>query len=435
MAETRTREHAHGPGGGTDPGRANRDGRTTGMTVRMTAGGYVLAAFAALVSGLSLAGAAPGRASAAYVAAGIAVAILLVGSVVIHEAGHILVARRYGAPARDILVGFFGPAQHGGADLPGPRAQWRAALAGPAASLALAAIAGGSAAGLDALGIDRLPMLILGYTAVANAAFGVLSLLPGTGPDGGRIVRALTWARTGNPAKADLVSARAGQVTGVALIAGGLLLFAGPGYLAGLWLTLIGVLGFATSRSQARRSMVARALAGLEVSDILPVGVTEPESQPSWQTVATFLEAQGLGGGPPQGRAAAVYPLHDFDGRPAGLLTLGQLAMVPADRQDGVRLRDVATPRAHLVTTTPDELLTSLIGRMSGWPAIPAAAHTAGHALVLDPDGGLVGVVTPADLARAAQLGALRQRSAADDRAPDDAARDNTGFPTRLWVP
>ncbi len=410
MTQTRTREHASGPGGGTDPGRTNRDGRMTGMTVRITAGGYLLAAFAALVSGLSLAGAAPGRASAAYVAAGIGVAILLVGSVAIHEAGHILVARRYGAPARDILVGFFGPAQHGGADLPGPRAQWRAALAGPAASLALAALAGGSAAGLDALGIDRLPMLILGYTAVANAAFGLLSLLPGTGPDGGRIVRALTWARTGNPAKADLVSARAGQITGVALVAGGLVLFVGPGYLAGLWLTLIGVLAFATSRAQARRSLVAGALAGLEVSDILPPGVAEPDSQPAWQTVATFLEAQGLSGAQP-GRAAAVYPLHDFDGRPAGLLTLIQLAAVPAERRDAVRLRDVATPRAHLVTTTPDEPLTSLIGRMSGWPAIPAAVHTAGHALVLGPDGELAGVVTPADLARAAQLGALRQRS------------------------
>lgn len=416
MTQTRTREHASGPGGGTDPGRTNRDGRMTGMTVRITAGGYLLGAFAALVSGLSLAGAAPGRASAAYVAAGIAVAILLVGSVAIHEAGHILVARRYGAPARDILVGFFGPAQHGGADLPGPRAQWRAALAGPAASLALAALAGGSAAGLDALGIDRLPMLILGYTAVANAAFGLLSLLPGTGPDGGRIVRALTWARTGNPAKADLVSARAGQVTGVALVAGGLVLFAGPGYLAGLWLTLIGVLAFATSRAQARRSLVASALAGLEVSDILPPGVAEPDSQPAWQTVATFLETQGLSGAPQPGRAAAgwpaaVYPLHDFDGRPAGLLTLSQLAAVPAERRDAVRLRDVATPQAHLVTTTPDEPLTSLIGRMSGWPAIPAAVHTAGHALVLGPDGELAGVVTPPDLARAAQLGALRQRS------------------------
>jgi Zn-dependent protease len=408
----------------------------------MTGGGYLLAAFAALVSGLSLAGTAPGRGSAAYLAAGVAVAILLVGSVVIHEAGHILVARRHGAPARDITVGFFGPAQHGGAELPGPRAQWRVALAGPAASLALAVLTGGSAAGLAVLGIDRLPMLILGYTAVANAALGVLSLLPGTGPDGGRIVRALTWARTGNPAKADLVTARAGQVTGAVLVAAGLILFAGPGYLAGLWLALIGVLAFASSRAQVRRSLVATALAGLRVSDIVPEGPAAPESQPSWLTVADFLDAQGLGGKTaaarhdraPAGSTAAVFPLHDFDGRPSGLLTLSQLAAVPAGRQDDLRLRDVATPRAHLVTTTPDEPLTSLIGRMSGWPAVPAAVHTAGHALVLGPEGELAGVLTPADLARAAQLGALRQRAATDDAATDSAADDTADFPSRLWA-
>jgi Zn-dependent protease len=325
--------------------------------------------------------------------------------VVLHEAGHLLVARRHGAPASDITVGFFGPARHGGAELPGPRAQWRAALAGPAVSLALAALAGGSAAGLYALGIDRLPMLILGYTALANAALGVLSLLPGTGPDGGRIVRALTWARTGSPAKADLVSARAGQLTGLALVATGLTLFAWPGYVVGLWVALIGVLALAASRAQARRSLVAMALAGQRVSDIVPTGAAAPPSQPAWQSVADYLAGQD--GSPP-----AVCPLHDFDGRPAGLLTLSQLAMVPAERREDVRLRDVATPRAQLVTTTPDEPLTSLIGRMSGWPSTPAAAHTAGHALVLDPDGELAGVVTPADLARAAQLGALRQRSA-----------------------
>jgi len=88
VTETRTREHASGPGGGPDPGRANRDGRASGLNIRIIPGGYLLAAFAAVVSGLSL---------------------------------------------------------------------------------------------------------------------------PRTGPDGGRIVRALTWARTGNPAKADLVAARAGQ--------------------------------------------------------------------------------------------------------------------------------------------------------------------------------------------------------------------------------
>src|SRR5262249_52853494 len=149
-------------------------------------------------------------------------ALLLLGSLIMHEIGHALVARRHGARVREVSVGFLGTSQHGSYELPGPKGQWRTAAAGPAVSLILAALTAGAAAGLEAAGIDRLGMLVLGFAALANGIFGVLSLLPGTGPDGGRIVRALTWARTGNPARADLVAARAGQVTGAVLTLAGI---------------------------------------------------------------------------------------------------------------------------------------------------------------------------------------------------------------------
>ena len=61
------------------------------------------------------------------------------------------------------------------------------------------------------------------------------------------------------------------------------------------------------------------------------------------------------------------------------------------------RLSQVATPVAHVVTTTPDEPLDQLRARLYVRPAVPAALHTAGHALVLTEDGALAGVLTPAD--------------------------------------
>ena len=254
-------------------------------------------------------------------AAGVAVAILLVGSVVIHEAGHILVARRHGAPARDITVGFFGPAQHGGAELPGPRAQWRVALAGPAASLALAVLAGGSAAGLAVLGIDRLPMLILGVHGGGQrrprgaqssswqrgrTAAGLSERLRGRA----RAVRPKPTSSRRGPARSPAS----------ALVAAGLTLFAGPGYLAGLWLALIGVLAFASSRAQVRRSLVATALAGLRVSDIVPRDARRRRrvSRPGrpWPTSWTPRACGGqtaespprASGAPAADRTAAVVP-------------------------------------------------------------------------------------------------------------------------------
>jgi Zn-dependent protease len=380
--------------------------------VRVTPGGYALAVLAAVASALTLPAAAPGRPGAAYLAAGIGVAALLLASLVMHEIGHALVARRHGAQVGEIAVGFLGTSRHGGYELPGPKGQWRTAAAGPAVSIALAGVMAGAAAGLAAAGIDRLGMLILGFAALANGVFGVLSVLPGTGPDGGRIVRALTWARTGNPAKADMVAARAGQVTGVVVTLAGIAIVA-LGYLTGLWLALLGVLAFASSRGQARQLLVVQALAGLRVRDIVPLNPAAPRAGwQSWQTVESFL-AELAGRAEQAERQAApgtaVFPLHDFDGRPAGLLTLSQLAAVPPDGRESLRLRDIATPLPHLVTTTADEPLTGLLGRLTGWPKAPAAVHTAGHALVLDDDGMLAGIITPADLTRAGQLGALRR--------------------------
>ena len=106
--------------------------------------------------------------------------------------------------------------------------------------------------------------------------------------------------------------------------------------------------------------------------------------------------------------APSAVPIRDFDGRPAGILTLSQLATVPPDHREMVRLSQVATPLAQVVTTSLDESMQLLLGRLSVRPASPAALHTAGHALVLHADGSAVGVLTPADFARASQLGAPR---------------------------
>ena len=394
-------------GHGPDPGPGHRGPGIAGFTVRLTAGGYLLMIAALLVSGLSLPVAAPGRPTAAYLAAATAVALLFLVSLVLHELAHSVAARRHGVRVSQITVGFLGGTRHGWYDLPGPRAQWRVAAAGPAASLVLAGLCAAAAAGLSVLAVGRLTVLALTAAAWLNVLLGVFSVLPGAGPDGGRIVRALTWARTGDPARAGLVAARAGQITGAIVAAGGLaaLLLGHP---AGVWIGLIGVLAITTSRAQARRLRTEAALSGLRVRDIVPRPGPAAAVAQAWQTVQAFLDGEGNGPQPELAGAPTAVPIRDFNGRPAGILTLSQLAAVPPDRRDTVRLSDVATPLAQVITTSLDEPMQHLLGRLSVRPASPAALHTAGHALVLHGDGSAVGVLTPADFARASQLGALR---------------------------
>jgi len=404
---TMSRTPGTGPAGqGTDPGRRRGGVRIAGFSIRLTGGAYILAMLAVVVSALSLGAAAPGWPASAYAAATAGVVVLLLASMIGHGLAHAVAARRHGAGSGEISVGFFGGTVHGRYQLPTPRAQWRAAAAGPAVSLAAAGISVAAAAGLSALGAGQLTVLVFAVAAWINAVLGLVSLLPGAGLDGGRIIRALAWARTGDPVRAGLAAARTGRATGAVLAAAGLVALA-LGYIAGFGLGLIGFLMIAASWAEARQVLLTAALAGLRVRDILPPSPVAAIH--SWQTVRAFLDGEGPGAlrAGPAGSAATAFPLRDFDGGLAGILTLSQLAALPAGRRETARLSEVATPIAHVVTTTPDEPLSDLLARMAVRSAIPAAQHTVGYALVLGDDGTLAGVLTPAHIARASQIGAL----------------------------
>jgi Zn-dependent protease/CBS domain-containing protein len=407
MTITRTPGTAPAPNE-TDPGQDKRRPRFGGIAVRVTAGGYVLATLAALVGALRLPSAAPGWQPAAYVAAAAAIAILLTASLAGHELAHGLAARRHGVDVSEITIGFAGGTWHGRNDLAGPGAAGQVAVAGPAASFILAGISAAVAAGLSAWGIGRLVMLVFATIAAINALYGGLSLLPGPGSDGGRIIRAVVWARTGDPARASLIAARTGQATGAALAAAGLTAIV-LGQLVGVGVAFIGFLVMVTSRSQARQLLTRAVLSGLRVRDILPPHDPSATGVQAWLTVQSFVDGQVADGS--RARATA-FPLHDLEGKAAGLVTMTQLAAVPPERRAEVRLSDAGTHVSNLVTTTADELLTSLLERMSARPASPAGLLTIGHALVLAPDGTLGGVITPADMARAGQLGLLRNNAA-----------------------
>jgi Zn-dependent protease len=407
LPDTGPADGGAGPGGSEGPGRRRGGLRIGGFTIRLTAGGYVLATLAAAVGALTLPAAAPGRPTAAYLAATAGLVALLVSSLAGHELAHTIVARRHGAGGGDVLVGWSGGVSHGRNDHASARATWRIAAAGPAARLAMAGISAGAALGLSALGAGPLPVTVLAGVAWINGLLAVFNLLPGAGLDGGRVVRALAWARSGDPTRAGLTAARTGQITGAVLTAAGLTAIA-LGYSGGIGIGLIGLIMVGASRAEARQALTTAALSGMRVGDVVVDRERPGPSARAWQTVQAFLDGDGAEGAvSPASSTATAFPLRDFDGRPAGLLALSQLAAVPADRRDSVRLSDVATPLPYVVTTTSDEPLNDLVARLPVRPGVPAALHTAGHALVLDSEGALAGLLTPADFSRASQLGAL----------------------------
>ena len=430
MSITRSPDTREGPGTGAGPGAPRGGLRLAGLPVRLTPGAQLLAMLTVLAGALILPDLAPGWSAVGYLAATAVLVIGFLASLIVHELAHAVVARNHGAPAGEIRIGFFGGAVHGRHEYATPRGLWRAAAAGPAASLVLAAACVGVTLGLAGLDAGRLLVVVFTGLAWINAVLAIFNLLPGAGMDGGRLVQALAWARSGDRARGAVTAARTGQFAGALLIAGGVATLA-FGYLGGIWLGLIGLAMLASSRAQAREVLAITAMAGLRVRDVVP-GPGSAAAIPGWQTVRSFLDGGVQAGSTVAGSTVAdstvadstvadgtpslaasgatAFPLRDFEGHAAGLLTLSQLALVPADRWDRQRLIDVATPLGQVVTTTVDEPMGQLLARLSIRPATPAALHTAGHALVIAHDGTQAGVLTPDDFRRAGQLGQLAER-------------------------
>jgi Zn-dependent protease/CBS domain-containing protein len=419
-----------------DPGYFSRPGRrggfrVAGIPVTLTPGAYLLGVLAAGFGAFTLPALAPGRSLAGYLAASGGVVVVLLASMVAHELAHSVMARHYGLSV-PVTVGLFGGVRHGRAwrpgsaaeqELPGPRAQGWVAAAGPLTSLLLGLVSAAAAAAASILGAGPLVVAVAAAAAWVNGLLAVANLVPGAGLDGGRIVRALAWARSGDPTRASLIAARFGQVSGAILVAAGVTALA-LGHLTGLWFGLMGLLMVGASRAEATQVRTSATLAGVRVRDILPLDGGLGPTARGWQTVQDFLGEDSLGQDFP-GRdgadrlarhGATAYPVRDFDGQLSGLVTLTQLLAVPENRRGGTRLSQVAAPVACLTFTTLDEPVTDLRARVAhggqSRPGSPAALHTTGHALVLGPSGELAGLLTPADFAEAVQSGALRAATA-----------------------
>ena len=288
MSITRSPDTREGPGTGAGPGAPRGGLRLAGLPVRLTPGAQLLAMLTVLASALILPDLAPGWSALGYLAATAVLVIGFLASLIVHELTHAVVARNHGAPAGEIRIGFFGGAVHGRHEYATPRGLWRAAAAGPAASLVLAAACVGVTLGLAWLDAGRLLAVVFTGLAWINAVLAIFNLLPGAGMDGGRLVQALAWARSGDRARGAVTAARTGQVAGGLLIAGGVATLA-LGYLGGIWLGLIGLAMLASSRAQAREVLAITALAGLRVRDVVP-GPGSAAAIPGWQTVRSFLD-------------------------------------------------------------------------------------------------------------------------------------------------
>lgn len=333
----------------------------------------------------------PGRSAWSYGLAGVSAAVLLIGSILVHELSHAVVARANGVEVDRIVLWLLG----GVAQLRGeprtPGADLAVAAVGPLTSLVLGGAFGVAASLWLALVGAGLVSATLGYLAAINIVLALFNLVPAAPLDGGRVLRAVWWRATGDQARAAVVAARTGRFFGVALIVFGLTSGLLWGWFGGLWLALIGWFVVNAALAEERNATVGRQLRGVRVRDVQS---REPVTADGGARVADFIDQVVLR------ERHSTYPLVDGAGRLTGLVTLNRIRRVPPAERTATRLGDIACPAAKVPTARPDEPLVDLLPRLVG--------SDDDRAVVLDAEGRVTGIVSPRDIARVAAVSELR---------------------------
>jgi Zn-dependent protease len=179
----------------------------------------------------------PGLGGGTYAAMAIVAALLFYGSLLLHELGHALQARREGVRIDGITLWLFGGVARLGSGFPSAGAELRIAVAGPLVTLTLAVGLVGLALLTSFGGAVDGVLTWLGYI---NLSLLVFNLVPAYPLDGGRILRSTLWALRKDYMWATVIAVGVGRLFGIGLmVAGGVLVVTGSG-IGGLWLVLLG---------------------------------------------------------------------------------------------------------------------------------------------------------------------------------------------------
>ncbi|MDQ6785057.1 MAG: site-2 protease family protein [Actinomycetota bacterium] len=334
---------------------------------------------------------APGYATVGYATTGVLTAVGLLATVLAHELGHAVVARKVDLRVDGITLSWIGGITRIEGEASSPLIEAGIAGIGPLVSLVIGGGLWALRIGLSAAGVGRLAVAAIGWLAVINVVLGVFNLLPAAPLDGGRLLHAAAWRITGDRWRAGHLASSAGVVLGVLVL------------LAGAWeasrgrtasdtfnALVTGLLGWwliSVARSERHVADVHRVLDGCRCADVMrPVA-----EGPGWVTIDTFL----AGCPADQHNPGLVWLLEGWgaDGY-VGVVTAEALISVSAAQRHVLRPIDVAIPVTEAAGAGPsDDVLETL-------------ASGTGARVILVIDGRrTVGAIVPADIDSLVHLG------------------------------
>ena len=356
-------------------------GTIAGSDVLVSSSWFLVAGLIAIVMAPRVEEVSPGLGLGKYVA-GLAFAVVLYLSVLLHEASHAVMARRFGFPVTSITLHFLGGMTAIEGEARRPREEFWIAVVGPITSV----LVGVGAVALWFVTPDGLLRMAVEGLAGANLLVGVLNLVPGLPLDGGRVLKSAVWGLSGNMHRGTIVAGWGGRITAVAVLGWPLLqmqVTGTPPALLDFALAFI-VAAFLWSGSTAAMTSarLRRKLPQLVARDLARRTLAVPDDLPLAEAVRRAQQAE----------AGSIVTVTG-GGHPVGVVNEAALLATPEDRRPWVAVSTVAR--------TLDEGL-SLPATITGEDLILAISRTpAAEYVLLEEDGSIYGVLATADVDRA----------------------------------
>jgi Zn-dependent protease len=364
-------------------GKSLQLGRVSGIAIGLDYSWFIIfGLFVFLLGSAYLPTTARGMAPGWYWAAAVLTALLFFSSVLVHELSHAVVARRRGIPINRIILFIFGGVAQMEDEPQTPGDELQMALAGPAASVAIAGLFFGLAWLAD-FWQSRLMLQAFLYLTFINVVLAVFNLLPGFPLDGGRVFRAILWHITGNLRKATRIAAIVGQGMGGIFILIGLSSLIVPEVRAytSVWLALIGWFLVSAARTSYGQVVARETLASVPLWQMMN---TRIEAVPAEWTVDQLVRDYFLH------QTATAVPVTDGE-ELIGMATLAGVQTIPQATWSQTPVRLITQPMEDGHVLPPDE---------DAWAAVNRMARGNWEQVFIGRAGHVEGVVTRGTIAR-----------------------------------
>lgn len=330
----------------------------------------------------------PGQTGSVYLSMAISATVLFFASLLLHELAHSVVARRFGVSVGGITLFLFGGVAELDAEPHSPKAEFLIAIAGPIMSIGLSVSFLFLSWIASLFGELIVVAKVFSYLATINFILAVFNLVPAFPLDGGRMLRAFLWSRSGSLLRATDKAAKAGILFAFVLMGFGVVSLFQGAIVSALWQIMIGGFLLVAARSAYQSQLLKVVFEKRTVGHVMQ---TRPITVAPDVSLATFVNQVVLRHG------LSFVPVVE-DGVLLGHIDHGMLSAIDRENWSSTQVGDVFAGLDTDTTVDPEMPIEELLKEI---------ATTGRRKFLVADDRKLLGVISLSDLARHLQLSDL----------------------------